>query len=98
MFQNPLKWVSTEYTVLAVGFGSNFILVRNVGVEQFSPSNSVGYNRIVLVQSHAHAFTSVLPWVEKARICRVAEQQCCAEQQDAGAAGCGRACWWQAGC
>lgn len=69
--------------MLAVGFGSNFILVRNVGVEQFSPSNSVGYNRIVLVQSHARAFTSVLPWVEKARICRVAEQQCCAEQQDA---------------
>lgn len=28
MFQNPLKWVSMEYTVLAVGFSSNFILVR----------------------------------------------------------------------
>jgi hypothetical protein len=44
MSQNPLKWVSTGHTVLADGFSSNFILARNLGVEQFSPSNPVGYN------------------------------------------------------
>lgn len=44
VFQNLLKWISTEYTVLEVGFSSNFILVRNLGVEQFSLPNPVGYN------------------------------------------------------
>lgn len=36
MFQNPLKWVSMEYTVLAVASAVTLFSLENVGVEQFS--------------------------------------------------------------
>lgn len=52
-------------------------------LNSFHPRVLSGTTARVLVPSHAHAFTSVFTWVGEARICRVAEQQYRAEQQDA---------------